>query len=113
MSDKRTNLFIILAGIFLTNAIVAEIIGVKIFSVEALLGVQPANIHLFGDFTLDFNLTAGVVIWPVVFITTDIINEYFGKDGVRKISILTAILIAFVFFSYLYRDSATTCVILA
>jgi len=99
MSDKRTNLFIILAGIFLTNAIVAEIIGVKIFSAEALLGVQPANIHLFGDFTLDFNLTAGVVIWPVVFITTDIINEYFGKDGVRKISILTAILIAFVFLA--------------
>ncbi|MDA1120675.1 MAG: queuosine precursor transporter [Bacteroidetes bacterium] len=99
MNDKRTNIFIILAGIFITNAIVAEIIGVKIFSAEAFFGVKPANIHLFGDFTLDFNLTAGVVIWPVVFITTDIINEYFGKEGVKKVSILTAILIVFVFLA--------------
>jgi len=37
------------------------------------------------------------VIWPVVFITTDIINEYFGKKGVRKISFITAGLIAYVF----------------
>jgi len=42
-------------------------------------------------------LTAGAVIWPIVFVTTDIINEYFGKKGVRKISFLTAGLIAYVF----------------
>ena len=98
LSDKRVNLFIILAGIFLTNAIVAEIIGVKIFSGESTLGLQPVNIQL-GEFVLDFNLTAGAVIWPVVFITTDIINEYFGKEGVRKISFLTAFLILFVFLA--------------
>ena len=46
---------------------------------------------------MDFNLTAGAVIWPVVFITTDLINEYFGKKGVRKISFLTAALITYVF----------------
>ncbi|MEQ9425658.1 MAG: queuosine precursor transporter [Cyclobacteriaceae bacterium] len=97
--DKKTTLFIVLAGIFLTNAIVAEIIGVKIFSGEATLGLEPANIRLFGDFVLDFNLTAGAVIWPVVFITTDIINEYFGKKGVRQISFLTAGLVAFVFLA--------------
>ena len=97
--DKRTNLFLILAGIFITNTIVAEIIGVKIFSGEATLGLAPANIHLFGEFVLDFNLTAGAVIWPVVFITTDIINEYFGQPGVKKISIFTAILVVFVFFA--------------
>ncbi|MEM8895448.1 MAG: queuosine precursor transporter, partial [Bacteroidota bacterium] len=95
---KRVNLFIILAGIFLTNAIIAEIIGVKIFSAEATLGLAPANIGLLGDFILDFNLTAGAVIWPVVFITTDIINEYYGKKGVRKISFITAGLIAYSFF---------------
>jgi len=97
--DKKTNLFVILTGIFLTSAIVAEIIGVKIFSGEATIGVNPANIRLFGEFVLDFNLTAGAIIWPVVFITTDIINEYFGKEGVRKISFLTAFLIAFVFLA--------------
>ena len=89
-TNKRTNLYIFLSAIFLTNALIAEIIGVKIFSAEALLGVAPAQIHLFGGFTLDFNLTAGAVIWPFVFVTSDIINEYFGKAGVRRISFLTA-----------------------
>ena len=95
--SNKTNLFIILGSIFLTNAILAEIIGVKIFSGEKTLGYDPVNWSFFGEYVLDFNLTAGAVIWPIVFITTDIINEYFGKQGVRKISFLTAALIAYVF----------------
>lgn len=96
-SKKRTNLFLVLAGIFISNALLAELIGVKIFSGEALLGLPGAQIPLLGGSKLDFNLTAGVVIWPVVFITTDIINEYFGKSGVKKISILTVVLILYAF----------------
>ncbi|MGY6557911.1 MAG: queuosine precursor transporter [Nitritalea sp.] len=96
--SKKTNLFILLCGIFLTNAILAEIIGVKIFSGEYTLGLQPAGWTIFGDYVLDFNLTAGAVIWPIVFITTDIINEYYGKKGVRKISFITAFFIAYIFF---------------
>ncbi|RED93845.1 queuosine precursor transporter [Marinoscillum furvescens] len=97
MKSKKQQLFLILAGIFLTNALLAEIIGVKIFSAEQTLGLAPANIPLFGDFVLDFNLTAGVVIWPVVFVTTDVINEYFGKKGVKTISFLTIGCICFAF----------------
>lgn len=96
-NSRKTNLFIVLGGIFLTNAILAEIIGVKIFSAEKTLGFEPVNWTFFGEYLLDFNLTAGAVIWPVVFITTDIINEYFGKKGVKKISFLTAGLIAYAF----------------
>jgi len=96
-NSRKTNLFIILGSIFLTNAILAEIIGVKIFSAEKTLGFDPVNWTFFGEYLLDFNLTAGAVIWPVVFITTDIINEYFGKKGVKKISFLTAGLIAYAF----------------
>ena len=95
--SRKTNLFVILGAIFLTNAILAEIIGVKIFSGERTLGLDPVQWTFFGEFVLDFNLTAGAVIWPVVFITTDLINEYFGKKGVRKISFLTATLITYVF----------------
>jgi queuosine precursor transporter len=94
---RKTNLFVILAAIFLTNAILAEIIGVKIFSGEKTLGFEPVQWTFFGEFVLDFNLTAGAVIWPIVFITTDLINEYFGKKGVKKISFITAGLIAYVF----------------
>jgi queuosine precursor transporter len=93
---KRNNLFLVLAGIFITNALLAEIIGVKIFSAEATVGLQPAQLNLLG-FSMDFNLTAGALIWPVVFITTDLVNEYFGKSGVKKISYLTALLIAYAF----------------
>ena len=97
-SEKKLQwLYIVLCTVFLTNAILAEMIGVKIFSLENLLGSEPAQIHLLKDFVLDFNLTAGVVVWPIVFITSDIINEYFGKPGVKKISYLTAILITYVF----------------
>ncbi|TRX52438.1 queuosine precursor transporter [Fulvivirga sp. M361] len=95
--DKRTNLFIILSGIFLTNALLAELVGIKIFSLEASLGFAPAQIPMLGDWVLDFNLTAGVVLWPAVFITTDIINEYFGKEGVKKITFLTIFFIIFAF----------------
>ncbi|MFY0651736.1 MAG: queuosine precursor transporter [Cyclobacteriaceae bacterium] len=97
LATKKNNLFLLLAGIFITNALLAEIVGVKIFSFENTLGLPPAQIKLFGDFVLDFNLTAGVILWPVVFITTDVINEYFGKAGVKKISFLTVGLIAFAF----------------
>ena len=95
--SRKTNLFVLLAALFLTNAILAEIIGVKIFSGEKTLGFEPVQWTFFGEFVLDFNLTAGAVIWPIVFITTDLINEYFGKKGVRKISFITAGLIAYVF----------------
>ena len=94
--QKRNKLFIILAGIFITNALLAEMIGVKIFSAESTLGLEPAHFNILG-FTMDFNLTAGAVIWPVVFITTDLINEYFGKPGVKRISYFTASLIAYAF----------------
>lgn len=109
-TNKKTTLYIFLSAVFLTNALIAEIIGVKIFSAETLLGTQPAQIHLFNDFVpgaaaLDFNLTAGAVIWPFVFITSDIINEYYGKAGVRRISFLTA---GFVAYSFLIIYAVTT-----
>lgn len=97
--SKKQNLFVLLTVIFLTNALLAEMVGVKIFSGEAALGMPPAQLHLLGDWVLDFNLTAGVILWPVVFITTDIINEYFGKRGVRRISLLTVGCISFAFIA--------------
>ncbi|KAA9346345.1 queuosine precursor transporter [Larkinella humicola] len=104
-TSKKTNLYIFLSAVFLTNAIIAEIIGVKIFSAETLLGVPPAQLHLLGDFVLDFNLTAGVVIWPFVFITSDIINEYYGIKGVKQISYITA---GFIAYSFLIIYFVTT-----
>ncbi len=99
IKDKPTRLFIILGGFFIANALIAEIIGVKIFSLEKTIGVQPLNIEIFKE-VLSVNLTAGVLLWPVVFIMTDIINEYYGPKGVRFLSFLTAGLIAFAFIVF-------------
>ena len=104
MYSRKNILFIILCGFFVTNAVTAEIIGSKIFSFESLLGIPPAQINLLG-FKLDFNMSAGVLNWPVVFIISDIINEYFGVKGVKMISYITTLLIAYTFF-VLYGASA-------
>jgi queuosine precursor transporter len=97
--NKPTRLFLILGGFFIANTLIAEIIGVKIFSLEKTMGFMPLNITVFGE-ALSLNLTAGVLIWPVVFIMTDIINEYYGQKGVRFLSFLTAGLIAFAFLVF-------------
>ena len=96
LDDRATRLFVGLAAFFCANAVLAEFIGVKIFALEGTLGIAPVHWHLFGQGgTLDF--TAGTVIWPIVFIMTDTVNEYFGKRGVRMISWLAAGLVAYAF----------------
>jgi uncharacterized integral membrane protein (TIGR00697 family) len=99
LKDKPTKLFLILAGFFITNALVAEFIGGKIFSLEKTLGFNPVTFTLFGEQHLSFNLTAGVLLWPVVFIMTDIINEYYGMRGVRFLSYITVVFISFSFLA--------------
>lgn len=94
--NKKTFLYLLLASFFITNALIAEFGGVKIFSVEKLLGIAPLQFNIFGVIT-DLNLSVGVLIWPIVFIFSDIINEYFGRIGVRRISFITAGMIAYAF----------------
>jgi uncharacterized integral membrane protein (TIGR00697 family) len=96
MKEKSTRLFYILGAFFIANALLAEFIGVKIFSLEKTFNFSPADLNIFG-FDLSFNLTAGVLLWPVVFIMTDIINEYYGKRGVRFVSFTAAALILYAF----------------
>ena len=91
---RPTRLFLVLSGFFIANALLAEFIGVKIFSLESTFGFKPAEIKLFGN-VYSFNLTCGVLLWPVVFVMTDIINEYYGRKGVKFLSWLTIGLIAF------------------
>lgn len=79
--NKRKDLvFIILAGFFVTNAIVAELIGGKV-------------VQFFGL----FYQSIGIILWPVVFLLTDLINEHYGKSGVRKLTYVTVGLIVYTF----------------
>jgi hypothetical protein len=100
LTHRASRLFLVLAGFFVANAILAEFVGIKIFALEATLGLPPFNWNLFGlTGTLDF--TTGVLLWPIVFVLTDVINEYFGKSGVRFLSWLAVGLISYAFvFAY-------------
>ena len=94
--DKAGKLFVVLSGFFLVNAVLAEFVGIKIFALETTMGFEPLNWELFGQVgTLNF--TAGVILWPFVFVMTDVINEYFGRRGVKFITWLTIILICYAF----------------
>jgi uncharacterized integral membrane protein (TIGR00697 family) len=97
MPPKSNVLFVVLGGLFVANVILAELIGTKIFSLEASLGLQPMQMQVFGQTIAGFNLTAGVIMWPVVFVLTDIINEYYGRRGVRLLSFLSAALVLYAF----------------
>lgn len=79
IQSRRDIVYLALAGFFVTNAMLGELTGGKLFTL--------------GPFTLSI----GVIPWPVVFIATDLINEYFGREGVRRLTLMTIGLIAYAF----------------
>lgn len=100
LRDKPTKLFISIAAFFVANALIAECIGGKIFSLEKIFGLNPANLTLFGQTGLSFNLTCGVLLWPLEFVITDIVNEYYGPKAVRRISYTAVVLITYAFIMF-------------
>jgi uncharacterized integral membrane protein (TIGR00697 family) len=79
LQSRRDIVYMALAGFFVSNAILGELTGGKLFT--------------FGPFTLSI----GVIPWPVVFIATDLINEYFGREGVKRLTLMTIALIVYAF----------------
>ena len=96
LDDRAVRLFIALAAFFCANAVLAEFIGVKIFALEDTLGVAPFEWNLFGQ-KGSLSFTAGTLLWPMVFILTDTVNEFFGRRGVRFISWVAVLLIGYGF----------------
>src|SRR3546814_5734122 len=78
IDDRTTRLFISLAAFFCVNAVLAEFTGVTIFALEDTLGIRPLEWNLFGQ-SGSLSFTAGTLLWPIVFIMTDTLNEYFGR----------------------------------
>ncbi len=100
LKDKPTKLFLGITAFFVANALIAECIGGKIFSLEAVFGMKPSNLSIFGESGLSFNLTCGVLLWPLEFVITDIVNEYYGPKAVKRISITAVSLIAYAFLMF-------------
>jgi len=105
LKDRPTKLFVIFTAFFVANALIAECIGGKIFSLEKLFGLTPSSFTLFGQKALSFNLTCGVLLWPLEFVMTDIVNEYYGPKAVRRISYTAVILITYAFVMFYFAMS--------
>ena len=102
LKDKSAKLFIFFTAFFVANALIAECIGGKIFSLEKLLGWAPSSFTLFGQKNLAFNLTCGVLLWPLEFVVTDIVNEYYGPKAVKRISYTAVALISYGFIMFYF-----------
>jgi len=82
--SKVQKLFAVLMSTFLTALIVAEMTGSKLIQSEITE-------------SLVFTMTMGVIPFPVTFIVTDLINEYYGKPGIRFVTVVGMIMIAFTY----------------
>lgn len=86
MQSRKDLVYLILTAFFISNAVLAELIGGKLIFIPVdlpWLGTPAASI--------------GVIPWPVVLIATDIMNEYFGREGVRRITLITVGMISYCF----------------
>jgi hypothetical protein len=79
LEKRKSTVFVLLAGFFITNAVMGEMLGSKLIQ------------------TGPFIFSMGIVPWPFVFLGTDLINEYYGRIRVRQLTFLTALLIAYAF----------------
>ena len=87
---RKQWLFVFLAGLFITNAVTAELISNKLIEI-------PIKFNFLGGEFGPFITIVGILPWPVVFLLTDLLNEFYGFKAVRKLSWITAILIAYCF----------------
>src|SRR6187401_947698 len=99
LKDKPTKLFLGIIAFFCCNALIAETIGTKLFSLEKLFGFTPTPFTLFGE-SVTVTLTCGVMLWSLEFIMTDIVNEYYGPKAVRRISFIAVGLISYAFLMF-------------
>lgn len=88
--DRKTWLFVVLAGLFVTNAVTAELISNKLISI-------PIALNVFGHKIGPLVTVIGILPWPVVFLLTDLLNEFYGAKTVRRLSWITSGLILYCF----------------
>jgi queuosine precursor transporter len=89
--DKRHKLFLVLIALFITCFLVGDIIGAKLVS-WTMFGFQ-------------FTTTVGMVPFPVTFLLTDVINEFYGKRAARFIT-LTAFCMGVLSFAIIYLSGS-------
>jgi queuosine precursor transporter len=66
--DTRSKLLLSLAGLFVTSLVVGDLIGVKLFVVGGT------------------TFSAGFIPFPITFLLTDLLNEFYGKKVARTVT---------------------------
>lgn len=77
---KRETLLLACLALFTGFFVAANLFGAKLWEFT-LFGLKPTDIGLPGE---TFVATAGILAFPLTFVLTDIVNEYFGKRVVRS-----------------------------
>lgn len=85
--DARHWLFVSLVATFITCLVVGDLIGGKVTA-----------IHLAGK---EWPFSVGQIAFPVTFILTDILNEFYGRRVARRVTYLAFAMVALT-FAFLY-----------
>lgn len=81
-------LYLWLAGLFITALLVANIVGPKFFHFGTLR---------LGSIEVHIEHSVGMFAFPVTFLLTDLLNEYYGKNGARRVTYLGLAMSLFAF----------------
>lgn len=91
--SRAQKLYVVCAGIFVTALVIAEATASKFFTAFDL----PFTVTIFGQQFSSVVMTAGVIAFPVTFIVTDLLNEYYGRKGIAFVTGLGMFMIIFEF----------------
>ena len=90
---RAQKVYVVCAAVFLTALVIAEATAGKFFTVFDL----PVAVSILGMEFTSVVMTAGVLAFPITFIVTDVMNEYFGRAGIRFVTLLGLGMVAFEF----------------
>ena len=91
--SRPQRVYVACAAVFLTALVIAEATAGKFFTAVQL----PTPITILGERFESVVMTAGVLAFPITFIVTDVVNEYFGRAGIRYVTYLGLGMVAFAF----------------
>ncbi len=79
MMGRSQLVFLWMTGVFLTCLVVANLIGSYLFSFTLPFDTPLGSVVL---------LSAGIIPFPVTFILTDLLNEFYGKQAARFVTMV-------------------------